>query len=220
MATSIASLGVQEDVLVTIAGTVVGVREDEFLLQDTTGQILVDAVRGGPGTIDLAVGEQVTVIGDLDDLEDFDALQIFRVDGSEVIGQPLLTPRGPGNGRGRGPGNGRGRGRGEQFEPDPLTGMGPAPLVNIADLEVQEDVLVAIAGTVVGVREDEFLLQDTTGRILVDAVRGGPGTIDLAVGQQVIVVGDLDDLEDFDALTITVANLMTLETPIPTNLLG
>ncbi len=107
MVTKIRDLQVRDDLIVTIAGTVVAVREDEFLLQDSTGQVWVDAVRRGSGTINLAIGEQVTVTGDLDDLEDFDAVRITRSDGSEVIGQP------PGNGSGNGrPGNGRpGNGR-------------------------------------------------------------------------------------------------------------
>jgi len=199
--TNIGDLQVREGFFVTIAGTVIAVRNDEFLLQDATGQVLVDAVRGGPGTIALTPGEQVTVIGDLDDPVDFDALRIFRADGSEVIGQPFPNPGGPGTEFPSFPG---------PFPPFPNPGNpvsplpidpGSAPLVNIGDLQVRDDFFVTIRGTVIGVREDEFLLQDATGQVLVDAVRGR-GTINLTPGEQVTVIGDLDDPVDFDALRI------------------
>ena len=199
--TNIGDLQVREGFFVTIAGTVIAVHNDEFLLQDATGQVLVDAVRGGPGTIALTPGEQVTVIGDLDDTVDFDALQIFRADGSEIIGQPLPNPGGPGTGSPPLP---------SPLPPLPNPGnpgnnlpidVGSVPLVNIRDLQVRDDFFVTIRGTVLGVREDEFLLQDATGQVLVDAVRGR-GTINLTPGEQVTVIGDLDDSVDFDALRI------------------
>jgi hypothetical protein len=115
MVTNIRDLQVREDVIVTIQGTVVGVREDEFILQDATGQILVDAVRGGSGTIALSVGEQVTVMGDLDDLEDFDASQIIRADGSVVVSQTVPMPGGGGR-----------PGGGDRFDDDDDFG-GPPP---------------------------------------------------------------------------------------------
>jgi uncharacterized protein YdeI (BOF family) len=199
--TNIGDLQVREGFFVLIAGTVVAVRNDEFLLQDATGQVLVDAVRGGLGTIALTPGEQVTVIGDLDDPVDFDALRIFRADGSEVIGQRLSNPGRPGTGFPPflGP-----------FPPFSIPGnpgnnlpidVGSVPLVNIGDLQVRDDFFVTIRGTVLGVREDEFLLQDATGQVLVDAVRGR-GRINLIPGEQVTVIGDLDDPVDFDALRI------------------
>jgi uncharacterized protein YdeI (BOF family) len=217
MTTNIGDLQVREDFIVTIAGTVVSVREDEFLLQDSTGQIWVDAVRGGSGTLNLSIGEQVTVTGDLDDLEDFDATRIVRADGSEVIGQPSGNGR-PGNGRpgnggsGNGrPGNGRpgnggsGNGRpgnGGSGNGDVPTNIDSAPRVNIGDLQVRDDVLVRITGTVTRIDEDEFVLRDQTGKVLVDGIQRGSGNLDIAVGDRLTVVGDLDD-EDFDALRIT-----------------
>lgn len=201
--TPIGSLQVRDDFMVTIAGTVIGLREDEFLLQDSTGQIWVDAVRGGSGTTNLTVGEPVTVLGDLDDLEDFDAIQIIRSDGSTVIGTP--NPNSPDRGR---PGNGRpGNGRPDDDRHDdrPNLDLEAAPRVNIGSLRVREDVLVKITGTVTRIREDEFLLRDRTGRVWVDGIRKGNRTLDIAVGDRLTVVGDLDD-EDFDALRITRAN--------------
>ncbi|QYO67408.1 restriction endonuclease subunit S [Leptolyngbya sp. 7M] len=154
MVTNIRDLQVRDDFIVTIAGTVTNVREDEFLLQDSTGQIWVDAIRRGSGTIDLAIGEQVTVTGDLDDLEDFDAIRITRADGSEVIGQPRPGNGRPGNGRpGNGrPGNGRpGNGRPENDRP---VNLNAAPQVNIGNLQVRDDFLVTITGTVTQIRDD------------------------------------------------------------------
>ncbi|MEG5167986.1 hypothetical protein, partial [Microcoleus sp. AT10-A2] len=78
MVTNIGGLPVREDVIVTIAGTVSGFREDEFLLRDNTGEILV-APRNG-NQVNLNIGDRVTVVGDRDDLEDFDAISITRTD--------------------------------------------------------------------------------------------------------------------------------------------
>ena len=44
-----------------IGGTVTSVGEDEFLLQDATGEVWVDAYEISPDAVNLAVGEQVTV---------------------------------------------------------------------------------------------------------------------------------------------------------------
>lgn len=84
----------------------------------------MDAVRGGRGTIDLRVGEQVT--SGLNDLEDFDAARIVRADGSEVIGQPRF-------------GNGRHRPDDRPIE------IGNAPSVNIGELQICDDFLVTIS---------------------------------------------------------------------------
>jgi uncharacterized protein YdeI (BOF family) len=206
MVTNIGDLQVRDDFIVTIAGTVIGVREDEFLLQDGTGQVWVDAVRRGAGTIDLPIGERVTVTGDFDDLEDFDATRIVRADGTEVIGQPSGNGR-PGNGNGRPgsgngrPGNGNGNSNGAPGNNQPIN-ISDAPRVDIGDLQVRDNFTVTITGTVTRVDEDEFVLRDQTGQVLVDGIQRGSGNLDIAVGDRLTVVGDLDD-EDFDALRIT-----------------
>jgi uncharacterized protein YdeI (BOF family) len=86
MATNIGELPVREDVIVTIAGTVAGFREDEFLLRDNTGEIWVEPANGIG--VNLNIGDQVTVVGDRDDLEDFDAISI-EVNNSAVNPQPM-----------------------------------------------------------------------------------------------------------------------------------
>ncbi len=184
MVTNIRDLLIRDDVIVSIAGTVVSIREDEFLLQDSTGQIWVEPARPGLGLGNLTIGEQVTVTGDRDDLEDFDAIRIIRADGSDVIGQPQPSNPVPSN----------------PVQPTPsenIRNPGTIPLVNIADLQIRDDVLVKIRGTVVALREDEFLLRDRTGSVWVEPARGN-----LAIGEQVTVIGDFDDAADFDARRI------------------
>lgn len=87
MVVNIRDLQVKDDFIVSISGTVASIREDEFILSDRTGQVLVDADLGKGQILPLTVGEQVTVVGDLDD-EDFDAISITRANGSTIAGQP------------------------------------------------------------------------------------------------------------------------------------
>lgn len=66
-----------------IAGRVVGVIDNEFILRDDTGEVVVD---GGPSwwhDLELAVGERVTVVGHFDDY-DFDAYRIVRHGGEDL----------------------------------------------------------------------------------------------------------------------------------------
>ncbi|MGK7921261.1 MAG: DNA-binding protein [Trichodesmium sp.] len=65
----------------TISGQVIGVSDNEFMLDDGTGQILVDVYPNQ--SVNLSVGEQVTVVGEYDD-DDFDAFSITRQDGSVI----------------------------------------------------------------------------------------------------------------------------------------
>ncbi|NET76701.1 DNA-binding protein [Okeania hirsuta] len=64
-----------------ISGQVIGISGDEFMLDDGTGQILVDT--DDRELTNLSVGEQVTVVGEYDD-DDFDAYSITRQDGSVI----------------------------------------------------------------------------------------------------------------------------------------
>jgi uncharacterized protein YdeI (BOF family) len=188
MITQIGNLQIQDDVQVSIAGTVVRIRENEFLLLDDTGQVWVDGISDRLGTVNLTVGEQVTVIGDLDDREDFDAVQVLR---SSITPTPPATPVPPVVSSGSG------------TISHTQASHGAAPSFNIADLQIRDDFRVTISGTVVGFRDaDEFLLEDGTGSVWVDS----PGSVltpaNLALGDQVIAIGDLDDAEDFDAFQV------------------
>ncbi len=95
MVTSISSLTPGDDNIQTIFGTVVSVQEDEFILSDETGEILVDAYDWleQPGSsdteLDIAIGDRLTVVGELDD-EDFDALRITTSNKSVVFEERVL----------------------------------------------------------------------------------------------------------------------------------
>lgn len=77
-------------------------------------------------------------------------------------------------------------------------------VTNIGDLVPGDVNIQTIFGTITSVSDDEFVLEDSTGEVLVDVfdLEESEGKLDLSVGQEVTVVGDLDD-EDFDALSIT-----------------
>ena len=209
MVVNIRDLQVKDDFIVSISGTVTSIREDEFILSDRTGQILVDAAPGKGQIFGLNVGEQVTVVGDLDD-EDFDAISITRANGSIVPVQAGSKGGGfSGGGKGgKGDFGGSKGGKGNFGGDFPVVNpINPTPGVTtpIANLQVKDDFIVSISGTVTSIREDEFILSDRTGQILVDADLGKGQILPLTVGEQVTVVGDLDD-EDFDAISITRAN--------------
>lgn len=68
---------------ITIRGTVRSVVGNEFILDDGTGQVIVDAGPRWFHQINLQPGETVTVVGKYDDY-DFDAFRITRANG-EVI---------------------------------------------------------------------------------------------------------------------------------------
>jgi uncharacterized protein YdeI (BOF family) len=67
----------------TIAGTVRSVVGNEFILDDGTGQLIVDAGPRWYHSVNLSEGEQVTVVGEYDDY-DFDAYRITRANGETI----------------------------------------------------------------------------------------------------------------------------------------
>lgn len=69
---------------VTISGTISNIVGNEFILDDGTGEIIVDAGPRWYHQINLTQGEQVTVIGEYDDY-DFDAYRITRSNGEEIL---------------------------------------------------------------------------------------------------------------------------------------
>jgi uncharacterized protein YdeI (BOF family) len=68
---------------VSIAGTIRSVVGNEFVLEDGTGQITVDAGPRWYRRIQVAPGERVTVVGEYD-REDFDAYTITRSNGERI----------------------------------------------------------------------------------------------------------------------------------------
>ena len=70
----------------TIAGEIRSIVGDEFILDDGTGQIIVDVGYHSdysPYPLNLRQGEQVTVVGEYDDY-DFDAYRITRSNGDVI----------------------------------------------------------------------------------------------------------------------------------------
>ena len=67
----------------SLVGTVTGVFGDNFVLDDGTGQILVEAEARWLQQANLAKGEKVTVVGEYDD-DDFDAFRITRSNGQVI----------------------------------------------------------------------------------------------------------------------------------------
>jgi len=68
----------------TITGTVRSVVGNEFILDDGTGQIIVDAGPRWYQPISIQEGERLSVIGEYDDY-DFDAYRITRSNGAVIV---------------------------------------------------------------------------------------------------------------------------------------
>jgi hypothetical protein len=79
--------------------------------------------------------------------------------------------------------------------------------IPIRDLQRQPD--ITISGTIRSVVGNEFILDDGTGQIIVDAGPPWYHQLNFQVGQQVTVVGEYDDY-DFDAFSITYSNGETI----------
>ncbi|MDB9517836.1 DNA-binding protein [Roseofilum reptotaenium CS-1145] len=82
--TSISNLNREENT--TISGTIIGwgeADENEFILQDSTGTIVVDAGPRSSQDLNLNIGDEITVAGEFDDGE-FDAFSLTYADGTVV----------------------------------------------------------------------------------------------------------------------------------------
>jgi len=190
MVASIANLSVQDDVLVTIQGVVIQIREDEFVLRDDTGQVWVDADSDN-SLLNISVGEQITVVGELDD-DDFDARRITRSNGEVVFDR---------SGSGSGSGNSGSGNTSVSVSP-----VQPGQVTPIRNLIRQDDLIQTIAGQIVRFADnDEFIVQDATGRVEVDLKPGVRLPAGITVGSQVLIVGEYDD-DDFDALRVLPGN--------------
>jgi hypothetical protein len=76
----------------TVSGEIVSVVGNDFVLDDGTGQIIVDAGPRWWQEIDLSTGEEVTVTGKLGKGDEIDAYSITRSDGSTI---EIRSPEGP-----------------------------------------------------------------------------------------------------------------------------
>lgn len=68
----------------SIAGEIVRIYGEDFILDDGTGQILVEAERRPLRQANLQTGERVTVTGTYDDDNSFNAINIARENGEIV----------------------------------------------------------------------------------------------------------------------------------------
>lgn len=68
----------------TISGEVVRMQGDDFILSDGTGQILVEAESRPIRQANLKVGDRVTVSGNYDDDNSFEALSITPANGNVI----------------------------------------------------------------------------------------------------------------------------------------
>ena len=69
--------------LSTVSGEVTQLLGDKFILNDGQGQIIVEAEPRWGQSINLSVGERVTVFGKYDD-DDFEAFSITRANGETI----------------------------------------------------------------------------------------------------------------------------------------
>lgn len=76
----------------TVSGEIISVVGNDFVLDDGTGEIIVDAGPRWWQEIDLSPGEEVTVTGELGKGDELDAYSITRGDGSIL---EIRSPEGP-----------------------------------------------------------------------------------------------------------------------------
>ncbi|NJO39273.1 MAG: NirD/YgiW/YdeI family stress tolerance protein [Cyanobacteria bacterium CRU_2_1] len=81
----------QESQGITISGTVISVVGNDFILDDGTGNIIVDAGPRWWHEINIEPGEELTVVGKLDN-DEFDAISITKADGTVIQIRPASGP--------------------------------------------------------------------------------------------------------------------------------
>lgn len=77
---------------ITVSGRVAQIVGNDFLLDDGTGQIIVDAGPRWWQPINLTLGERVTVRGEMERSGEFDAFSITRANGSVITIRPAEGP--------------------------------------------------------------------------------------------------------------------------------
>lgn len=161
----------------SVSGVVRSVVGNKFVLDDGTGQLIVEAGPRWYQPLNLTEGERITVVGEYDD-EDFDAFSVTRASGEVIEIRPSDGPPPWAGGRGE---------RGEQRE-----------------------VAATITGTIRSIIGNEFVLDEDTRQVIVEAEPKPARKLNLAVGERITVFGEQDD-EDFDAYTITRASGEVME---------
>ncbi|WAL62323.1 NirD/YgiW/YdeI family stress tolerance protein [Thermocoleostomius sinensis] len=77
---------------ITLSGRVVSVVGNDFILDDGTGQIIVDAGPRWWQEIEISEGEELTVTGEVGRSGELDAFSIVRSDGSVMNIRPSQGP--------------------------------------------------------------------------------------------------------------------------------
>lgn len=161
----------------SVSGVVRSVVGNKFVLDDGTGQVIVEAGPRWYQPLNLTEGERIKVVGEYDD-GDFDAFSITRASGEVIEIRPSDGPPPWAGGRGEG---------GERRE-----------------------VTATITGTIRSIIGNEFVLDEGTRQVIVEAEPTPARNLNLAVGERITVFGEQDD-EDFDAYTITRASGEVME---------
>ncbi|QYO63415.1 type I secretion C-terminal target domain-containing protein [Leptolyngbya sp. 7M] len=185
----------QRGMLQTIVGTIEWITdEDEFILKDGTGQIRVDANLDNDRRLPVTLNQALTVTGQLDDDFEFDALKITQADGTAILDRLMPESANP-NSSGNSSSN-----TSSNLTLNPQNGI-----VNINRLTPSS--VQTIAGQIARIiDEDEFILQDSTRRIRVDA-NLDDRRLSVARGDRVTVIGQLDNDDfEFQARRIMKAN--------------
>jgi uncharacterized protein YdeI (BOF family) len=176
----------------TIEGRVVRlVDEDDFVLRDRSGRILVE-VDLDDRRLPLQSGERIRVVGRLDrDDFDFDAQRVTRPNGSVIYDrfQPFTQSRTVN--------------QSTQVSTPPLQTLTETAVAN-RSVQVSTPSLQTLTGTIERlVDEDDFVLRHTSGQILID-VDLDDQFLAVQPGETVTITGRSDnDDADFDALRIT-----------------
>lgn len=76
---------------VQVAGVVHSIVGNEFILNDGTGQLIVDTGPPWYRSVNLSVGEKVSVVGEFNDY-DFDAHHIIRSNGEVIVIRERFAP--------------------------------------------------------------------------------------------------------------------------------
>jgi hypothetical protein len=77
---------------IQISGKVISVVGNDFILDDDSGQIIVDAGPRWWQPLNLTVGEQITVTGEIERSGEFDAFSITRSNGTVINIRPAAGP--------------------------------------------------------------------------------------------------------------------------------
>lgn len=181
---SIFSIAKDDDIVVITGKVVRQVKEDEFLVRDNTGQVLVDVER--ERHFGVAIGQTITLRGKVD-WEPFSAKEVKAID-VQVLENPSQQGTNP-------------------------AARADVVSIQTVNTRSKDGEIVTVAGRIVRrVDSDEFMLRDESGEIKVDADFKRFHNMPLSVGQSIIVTGEvdlhwLDSGKDIEAQSIQIQQL-------------